>query len=68
MTPQNLNIRQTIEGMPLTFDGEAAGGLTAVIRINHLVDANRLLPNVAALQPKAIGSTLAHVSLPALLA
>ena len=35
MTPQNLNIRQTIEGMLLTFDGDAAGGLTAVIRINQ---------------------------------
>ncbi len=34
MTPQNLNIRQTIEGMPLTFDGEAAGELTAVVQFN----------------------------------
>ncbi len=37
MTPKNLNIRQTIEGMPLTFDGEAAGGLTAVIQF-HIAD------------------------------
>ena len=34
MRPQNLNLRQTIEGMPLTFDGEAAKELTAVIQFN----------------------------------
>ncbi len=39
-TPTNLSIRQTIEGMPLTFDGEAAGRLTAVIQFNISDTAN----------------------------
>jgi putative sterol carrier protein len=33
-TPTNLSLRQTIEGMTLTFNAEAAGGLTAVIQFN----------------------------------
>ena len=33
-TPTNLNIRQTIEGMPLTFNRDAADGLTAVIQFD----------------------------------
>jgi len=30
--PTNLNLRQTIEGMPLAFDPGAAGGLTATMQ------------------------------------
>ncbi|MCP4709085.1 MAG: SCP2 sterol-binding domain-containing protein, partial [Planctomycetes bacterium] len=33
-TPTNLNLRQTIEGMPLTFNPDAAEGLTAVIQFH----------------------------------
>jgi apolipoprotein N-acyltransferase len=33
-TPSNLSLRQTIEGMTLTFDAEAAGELAAVIQFN----------------------------------
>jgi len=32
--PQNLNLRQTIEGMPMMFRPEAAGDLRAVIQFN----------------------------------
>ena len=34
MEPLKLNIRQTIEGMPLTFNAEAAGDLTATIQFD----------------------------------
>lgn len=32
--PNNLNLRQTLEGMPLTFNAEAADGLRAVIQFD----------------------------------
>ena len=32
--PANLNLRQTIEGMPLTFQPDAAEGLTATIQFD----------------------------------
>ncbi len=32
--PTNLNLRQTIEGMPLTFDPSAAKGLTATLQFD----------------------------------
>lgn len=32
--PNNLNLRQTLEGMPLTFNAEAADGLSAVIQFD----------------------------------
>jgi len=47
--PKNLNIRQTIEGMPLTFNAQAAAGLNVIIQfdvtgeepgIYHLAIAN----------------------------
>jgi len=34
MALPKLNLRQTIEGMPLTFNAEAAGNLTAVIQFD----------------------------------
>ena len=32
--PTNLNLRQTLEGMPLTFNPEASAGLEATIQFN----------------------------------
>ena len=33
-SPANLSLKQTIEGMPLTFNPDAAEGLNAVIQFN----------------------------------